>query len=72
MLIGGVYYEPRCSTRNLDHAVMTVGYGTEGGKDYWLVKNSWGTRWGNQGYIQMARNRNNNCGVASEASYPTV
>jgi len=69
----GVYYEPQCSSTNLDHGVLVVGYGTEGSSSqYWLVKNSWGTSWGMEGYIMMARNRNNNCGIASDASYPTI
>uniref|UniRef100_A0A8C6Z6V2 Peptidase C1A papain C-terminal domain-containing protein n=1 Tax=Nothoprocta perdicaria TaxID=30464 RepID=A0A8C6Z6V2_NOTPE len=69
----GVYYEPKCAntTGALDHAVLAVGYGVLQGETYWLVKNSWSTYWGNDGYILMAM-RDNNCGVATEATYPVL
>jgi cathepsin L len=68
----GVYVEKKCNSEQLDHGVLVAGYGTEDGKDYWLVKNSWGPNWGDGGFIKMARNANNQCGIATQASYPLV
>lgn len=69
----GVYYEPECGNTpdDLDHAVLLVGYGTLYGQDYWLVKNSWSTYWGNDGYVLMSQ-KDNNCGVTTQTTYPLV
>ncbi|CAB0021060.1 unnamed protein product [Nesidiocoris tenuis] len=67
----GVFDSPYCST-DVDHAVLVVGYGTENGTDYWLVKNSYGNTYGDHGYIKMARNKNNLCAIANYANFPII
>jgi len=66
----GVYYEPQCSSTALTRGMLVIGYGSTNTADYYIVKSSLGTSWGMSGYIWMSRNKNNNCGIASVASYP--
>ena len=74
----GVYREDECSSENLNHSVLVIGYGIdeESGSAYWLVKKSWSKKWGDDlgddGYVKIPRNEDNMCGVASSASYPLV
>ena len=56
----------------IEYRRNVVGFGKENGEKYWLVKNSWSEQWGDQGYIKMARDRDNHCGIASYAVYPIV
>ncbi|ETO74854.1 hypothetical protein F444_09492 [Phytophthora nicotianae P1976] len=69
----GVYESKECHSgeKDVNHAVLAVGYGVEDGKDHWIVKNSWGTKWGMDGFFQIARG-SNMCGLADCASYPIV
>jgi len=63
----GILNDPSCGT-NLDHGVLAVGYSQSGG--YWIVKNSWGTSWGMNGYVEIAMGMDE-CGINTEPSYPT-
>lgn len=62
----------QCSSFDVNHAMTLVGYGEYNGKEYWIVKNSWGKGWGMDGYILMTRNYYNQCGIATDASYPRL
>lgn len=68
----GIYDEPSCMPEELDHAVGLVGYGAEDGVKYWIIRNSWGAFWGEDGYIRMVRGKGNQCGVATDTVIPKV
>jgi hypothetical protein len=70
---GGIFLGP-CNT-TLGHAVVVVGYGTDAryGDEYWIIKNSWGTGWGEAGYMLLSRDVGGDeglCGILKEPSYP--
>ncbi|KAL3281688.1 hypothetical protein HHI36_004894 [Cryptolaemus montrouzieri] len=68
----GVFHDKECKHKRLNHAVLVIGYGNELGQDYWLIKNSWGPKWGESGYFKLVRNKGDNCYVSTYASYPKV
>ena len=71
----GIYNptEEECSSSpyEQDHGVIVVGYGSENGLDYWIIRNSWGEDWGEGGYMRLARG-SNACGIANSAIYPIL
>lgn len=80
MYNSGVLSSPYCGT-SLDHGVLVVGWGEETSSDgkkteeFWIVKNSWGGAWGEEGYVRMKKQnglKNGECGMYMDASYPTA
>ena len=72
----GSYCPSGCSTTSLDHAVLAVGMTSDTSisteyPDNYIVKNSWGTSWGVEGYLYMCLGEDNHCGIATSATYPT-
>jgi hypothetical protein len=71
---GGIISSTACGT-SLDHAVNLVGYGTASGVLYWIVRNSWGTSWGEAGYFRVLRSTSSGvgiCGLLSMSSFPLI
>ncbi|MGH0173542.1 UNVERIFIED_CONTAM: hypothetical protein FKN15_069056 [Acipenser sinensis] len=67
----GIYFNPAC-TQSVNHAVLAVGYGKEGNDTFWILKNSWGLDWGENGYMRLAKDKDNHCGIANQAFYPII
>ncbi|CAH2264583.1 jg21298 [Pararge aegeria aegeria] len=65
---GGIFYDPGCKPKSLDHEVTLVGYGEVDGDSYWIVKNSWGRDWGIDGYFHIST-RDHACGLTTEPTY---
>jgi len=67
----GLFGSCKSDPAKADHGVAVVGYGTDNGDDYWIVRNSWGATWGEKGYMKLPMGKNT-CGIANFATYPTV
>lgn len=68
---GGIYLEDEC-TDQVNHGALLVGYGSENGQDFWIIKNSFGSEWGEDGFLRMARNRGNGCGILTSPIFPIL
>ncbi|XP_028157334.1 digestive cysteine proteinase 2-like [Ostrinia furnacalis] len=67
----GIFYDASCSPSVLNHEVTLVGYGEENGQTFWILKNSWGRKWGVDGYMQIST-LDNTCGVTAEPTYVVI
>lgn len=70
---GGIFDYSGCGT-SLDHAVLLVGYGSSNGQEFWIMKNSWATSWGEKGYMRIAIHGDGSgvCGVQKDTQYPNI
>ena len=70
----GVFYDDSCAGLvATNHAVVIMGYGTDpAGGPYWLILNSWGIRWGENGYMRITQSKKGNCGITTFPVFPTV
>lgn len=73
MYSSGIFNNAKCGT-NLDHATLVVGYGVENGTEFWIMKNSWNTTWGEKGYmrLQITGDDAGICGIQSDTQYPNL
>jgi C1A family cysteine protease len=69
--MGGIMDPFFCNPKKLDHGITLVGYGAEGGKDFWIIKNSWNTSWGEKGYVRLARGHGK-CGINTNVCTATL
>ena len=70
---GGLFYDVECMKGyEENHALVAVGYGRQNGLDYFLIRNSWGSDWGENGNFKLLRNNDNHCGVANYGQYTIV
>ncbi|XP_044758250.1 procathepsin L-like isoform X2 [Coccinella septempunctata] len=68
----GIFDDESCDSNKILHTALAVGYGTENGVDFYIVKNVFGADWGENGYFRIVRNKNNRCGIASMATFPVL
>jgi len=68
----GIFNSVECGNE-LDHATNVVGWGIEDGQEYWIMRNSWGTGWGEQGYIRIEIQEGDGiCGIQMQPQFPTT
>lgn len=70
----GIYYDSSCSKDGVNHAVLLVGYGVDSitNQRFWIIKNSWGTDWGDGGYFKLKRSEDNPCGILTYPFIPLI
>ncbi|MBN3315582.1 CATL2 protein, partial [Atractosteus spatula] len=68
----GIFYDSTCSKWKTAHAVVLIGFGSEGSNKYWTIKNSWGPYWGENGYFRLAKDKGSQCGISQYGVVPLV